>query len=665
MTLNCAALAKLSATIRVLSAEAIEKAKSGHPGMPLGAADFAAVLWAYYLRFNPKDPQWCARDRFVLSAGHGSMLLYSLLHLFGYDLSLDDIKAFRQLGSKTPGHPEFGVTSGVETSTGPLGQGFANSVGLAISAKKIEAQYKKKCLTGRIFCVVGDGDVMEGMCYEAASLAGHLKLNNLICLYDDNKISIGGSTDVCFTENVPARFKAQGWYVQSIDGHDYQAISEAIAKALKQTKKPSLICAKTIIGKGSPHKANSADCHGAPLGAEEVKLLKQGLGWDPDKEFFVPEDVYDFCAARLADKYKEYEKECQDYQKWCKAKPKAAAAWRAQLQQEVPVALKDELVKELSVLPAAPTRNISGKALQIIAAHLPWLIGGSADLESSNKTYIESSVDLKAPDYLGRNIRYGVREHAMGAIANGLAYTQQWIPFTGTFLAFVDYMRPAIRMAALAKLQTIFVFSHDSFYVGEDGPTHQPIEQINSLRIIPNLQVFRPADGLETALCYWKALQTKDKPSALIFSRQQVPTLEREGKVLEEDILSGGYIVCGEENKDIVLIATGSEVSLGVEVAKILATRKLPARVVSMPCRELFMSQDGDYIDRVIPYESLQFTIEAGDTFGWNNFVGDRACGGYCYGVNTFGVSAPAKVLADHFGFTPSKIADHICGLMR
>ena len=495
MNLDLAALSILSDTIRVLSAEAIEKAKSGHPGMPMGMADAISVLWSYYLRFNPQDTKWLGRDKFVLSAGHGSMLLYSLLHLFGYKVSIEDIKNFRQLGSITPGHPEFGTTDGVETSTGPLGQGFANSVGLAIANKKLAADYKIKDLLGRIFCVISDGDLMEGVSYEAASMAGHLQLNNLICLYDDNKISIGGSTDVCFTENTPARFKAQGWFVQSVDGYDYNAVAEAIEKALAQKKKPSLICVKTIIGKGSPNKMNTADCHGAPLGQSEVELVKKNCKWPLDKEFYVPKDVYSFCAECVKEKVKDYNSNQELFKKWQSSHKKLADKLNAQLELRIPAELKADLLKELGGCGADATRSISGKALQVIAEHIPFFIGGSADLESSNKTYLKESCDFKAPDYKGRNIRYGVREHVMGAIANGLTYTRHWISFTGTFLSFADYMRPAIRMAALAKLQTIFIFSHDSFYVGEDGPTHQPIEQINSLRLIPNLQVFRPADG--------------------------------------------------------------------------------------------------------------------------------------------------------------------------
>jgi len=659
MNLNIAALKKLADTIRVISAEAIERAKSGHPGLPLGAADIAAVLWAYYLRFNPKDPTWLGRDRFVLSAGHGSALLYSLLHLFGYDLTIDDLKNFRQLNSRTPGHPEFGVTAGVETSTGQLGQGIANSVGLAISAKKLEALYQQDFLAGRVYCLVGDGDLMEGVSYEAASLAGHLKLNNLICVYDDNDISIGGSTDVCFTENVPARFEAQGWFVQSVDGHDYQALANAFDKALTQTEKPSLICARTIIGKGAPNKANSADVHGAPLGKEELKLLKQGLNWT-EEEFFVPEDVYNFCADCVKDKNVEYVKSNSAYQTWAKDTP----AWQAQLKQEIPSALKKELIQELKDIPAEATRNVSGKALQVIAKHVPWLVGGSADLESSNKTYLKDSTDFQASDRLGCNVRYGVREHAMGAIVNGLAYSKLWLPFSGTFFMFADYMRPAIRMAALANLRALFVFSHDSFYVGEDGPTHQPIEHLNSLRIIPNLYVFRPADGLETAMCYWKALTTSDRPSTLVFSRQKVEPVLRSADFNPDNILRGGYVVSGAENKGIVLIATGSEVPLAQAVAAILTGKGFKVRLVSMPCRELFLEQDGDYIDSVIPYDSIQFTIEAGSTFGWNNFLCDRNFAGHCYGVDSFGKSAPAQVLAEHFGFTPEKISSHIVSLM-
>ncbi len=648
-------LASLAAAIRVLSAEAVEKAQSGHPGMPMGAADMAAVLWSYYLRFNPEDPGWIGRDRFVLSAGHGSMLLYSLLHLFGYDLSLEDIRRFRQSGSKTPGHPEVEHTVGVETTTGPLGQGFANGVGLALSAKMLGGRYPRELFDYRVFGIVSDGDLMEGVSSEAASLAGHWRLGNLIYLYDDNRITIGGSTGLCFTEDVAARFEAYDWYVQRVDGHDVEEIAAALDRAVAQDERPCLICAKTTIGQGSPSKAGTPDCHGAPLGAAEVQALKAALGW-PERLFFVPPEVYAACAERVEEKRREYQVWTEQYARWQQEPSADAEAWNVQRSREIPAVLREELVQELGKTPVDATRNISGKAIQIIARHLPWFLGGSADLEPSNKTLIKDSCDLTAPDYKGRNIRFGVREHAMGAITNGLAYSRAFLPYCATFLVFADYMRPAIRMAALAKLQTLFIFSHDSFYVGEDGPTHQPIEQINSLRMIPNVRLFRPADGLETALCYWQALRTKDGPSILLFSRQKPAALKRE-EALPADVSRGAYIVSGAAASELVIVATGTEVPLAVEAGELLRKDGREVRVVSMPCVELFLKQEPEFRDSLLPPSAKKVSLEAGSIFGWERIVG---AGGLCIGIDDFGTSAPAEVLAEQLGFTPKKVAEKI-----
>ena len=656
MKIDLSGLGKLATALRVLSAEGVEKAKSGHPGMPLGSADFAVVLWAYYLGFNPKDPKWPGRDRFVLSAGHGSMLLYSLLHLFGFELAMEDLKAFRQWGSKTPGHPEFGLTPGVETSTGPLGQGFANGVGMALSSKLLAARYGSRLFTYRVFGIVSDGDLMEGVSAEAASLAGHLGLGNLAYIYDDNRISIGGSTSVTFSENVPERFNAYGWQVLAVDGHDMSAVSQALDSALQEESRPSLICARTTIGKGSPHKAGSADVHGAPLGAQELQLMREALGWKAES-FSVPRDVNDFCAHRIAEKKDGYEKWQSEYAAWRSEDPERAAAFDRQLSAEVPEALKRDLLAAFSEPKKDATRNLSGQALQVLAKHMPGLIGGSADLEPSTKTLIKGAADLRAGDFSGRNIRFGVREHAMGAVANGLAYTRMWIPYTATFLVFADYMRPPVRLAALSRLHTLFIFTHDSFWVGEDGPTHQPVEQIWSLRMIPGLYVFRPADAVETAMCYYAALGLKDRPSALLFTRQNLAPLEREKGFDPDQILDGAYVVSGSECRDLVLAATGSEVSLAFEAARLLAAGGIAARVVSIPCLELFQERPLEWQQALIPPRSRKVVIEAGSTVGWAGVLGSDAL---VIGRDRFKASAPAEQLAVEYGFTPEAVAARV-----
>lgn len=646
-------LESLATTIRVLSAEAVEKANSGHPGLPMGAADFTAVLWAYFLRFDPKDPNWLGRDKFVLSAGHGSMLLYSLLNLFEYDLPIEEIQNFRQLGSHTPGHPEFGETVGVETTTGPLGQGFANGVGLALSSKMLEARYDTDLVSNRVFGLVSDGDLMEGVASEAASLAGHLGLGNLVYIYDQNMISIGGSTDISFTESVATRFESYGWHVQSVDGHDFAQVAAALDGAVSETGKPSIICARTTIGRGSPAKAGSADSHGAPLGEEELANTKKNLGWPEDKSFYVPDEVRDFTAGLVAAKRSEYQEWKSAFETWSSQNAEKAKELESQSSEGVSSELMDALIGELGMHDKAATRALSGKAIQVIAKHVPSFVGGSADLEPSNKTLINDSTDIQAGEFSGRNIRFGVREHAMGAIANGLAYTKSWIPYTGTFLVFADYMRPAIRLAALAKLRTLFIFTHDSFYVGEDGPTHQPIEHIASLRTIPNLNVFRPADGLEVACCYAEALSHAERPSTLLFTRQGVTELEREPGVKPEDIRKGGYVVSGSSETALTLIATGSEVQVAEGAAKLLAAKGVASRIVSIPCLELFLEQPESYRESVIPPSSKKVAIEAGISFGWERIAGSD---GLLYGIEHFGASAPGGTLAKEFGFTPEAL---------
>lgn len=642
----------------MLSADAVEKAKSGHPGMPMGAADYATVLWAKYLRFNPKNPSWANRDRFVLSAGHGSMLLYSLLHLFGYDLPMSELQAFRQWESKTPGHPEFGWTAGVETTTGPLGAGFSNGVGIALAGKLLAARYGEDLFNYRTFGIVSDGDLMEGVASEAASYAGHTGLSNLIYLYDDNHISIGGHTDVCFTESVPKRFEAYGWYVQSCDGHNMEAISKCIDNAIAENDRPSIICCRSTIGFGSPNKANTHDVHGAPLGAEELKLTKKNLGWPEDKSFFIPQEVGEYCCKLIGEKAKEEESWSQKFIAWEKANSEKAKEYNATANRALPPSLKDELVNAFKDNKKDATRNLSGVALNVISKHVPSLIGGSADLEPSTKTMIKGSPDIQKGNFSGKNIRFGVREHGMGGIANGLAYTKHFIPYTATFLVFLDYMRPTLRLAAISHLQTLFIFTHDSFWVGEDGPTHEPIEHIASLRIIPNLYTFRPADGLEVGMCYYAALKLNNRPSSLLFTRQNVTPLPREQNN-PDDILKGGYVVCGSDQTDVVIVGTGSEVGCAVDAANILEKKGNKVRVVSLPCVELFLEQPQSYRDSVIPPRARKISVEAGTTIGWDRIVGSD---GLKIGIDHYGASAPGELLAEKFGFTGELVAQKIEG---
>jgi len=576
-----------------------------------------------------------------------------LLHLFGYKLPLDELKNFRQWGSKTPGHPEWGETPGVETTTGPLGQGFANGVGIALSGKLLAERYNQELFGYRVYGVVSDGDLMEGISSEAASLAGHLKLGNIVYVYDDNRISIGGSTDICFTESVPERFKAYGWSVECVDGHDPESIRQALENAVGEEGKPSLICARTTIGFGSPNKSGTADVHGAPLGSEETRLAKEALGWPADSKFLVSAQVEEFCRKVIECNVAGYDKWQKNYSSWKSDRSDQYAVYQSQVTKEIPSELKSDLIESLSQTDKEATRGISGKAIQIIAKHLPGFIGGSADLEPSNKTLIKGESDLSGDNFAGRNIRFGVREHAMAGIANGLAYSNCWFPYSATFLVFADYMRPSIRLAALSGLQFLYVFTHDSFWVGEDGPTHQAVEHAASLRIIPNLYLFRPADGLEVALSYSAALERKKGPSALLFTRQSVPPLKRRSGFSEDEVLKGGYVLSGQENEELVIIATGSEVSLAVETAQLLEKEGRKARVVSMPCLELFLEQSREYQNKVIPSQAKKVSIEAGVTVGWERIVGD---GGLTLGIDHYGASAPAQILAEKFEFTAPQL---------
>ncbi|HHC24594.1 MAG TPA: transketolase [Desulfobacterales bacterium] len=645
-------------TIRTLSMDAIQKANSGHPGAPMGLAPAAYILWTRFLKHNPGNPDWYDRDRFVLSGGHASMVLYSMLHLTGYDLSLDDIRDFRQWGSKTPGHPEYRVTPGVETTTGPLGQGVANAVGMAMAERHLAARFNRpghEIVDHHTYMVCGDGDLMEGISAEAASLAGHLGLGKLICIYDDNQITIEGRTDITFTEDVGRRFKAYNWQVVVVeDGNDPDLIYKAIESARAEAEKPSLIMLNTLIAFGSPNKQDSSDAHGAPLGDEEVRLTKKNLGCPEDECFCVPEEGFDTCkkcaetgntAEALWQKaFDVYHKEHPELAKQFTDTMKGALkeGWDADLpdfsETEGPVA----------------TRAASGKILNALAEKIPELMGGSADLAPSNKTIIESSSDFQKDAWNGRNIRFGVREHAMGAILSGMALHGGIRPYGGTFLVFADYMRPSIRLAALMKLPVIYVFTHDSIAVGEDGPTHQPVEHLASLRIIPGLTVIRPADAIETAEA-WKIAITASGPVALILSRQKLPLLDRSKSGPQGGPANGAYVLADSNDKpDIILIATGSEVHVALEAGCMLAEKNISARVVSMPSWDLFEKTSQEYKDSVLlPDVSARLAIEAALPLGWERYVGSSDA---IIGMTDFGASAPGGVLLEKFGFTPENV---------
>jgi transketolase len=662
MSLELANLQKLANTVRTLSIDAIQKANSGHPGLPLGAADFTSVLWANYLRFNPKDPTWINRDRFVLSAGHGCMVLYSMLHLFGYDLPMSQLESFRQWESLTPGHPEFGITPGVECTTGPLGQGAANSVGLALSGKMLAARYGQDIFNYRVFSLVSDGDLMEGVAAEAASMAGHLKLDNLVYLWDDNKISLAGETEVCFTEDVAKRFESYGWFVQTIDGHDMKAVATALDKATSQKGKPSLICCRTVLGFGSPNKKNTHDVHGAPLGADEVKATKRELGWPEDAQFLVPDDVKAFCATSIEKKVQGQAAWNATYSAWRAANGDLANKLDAQLTRALDPKLKDELLAAFKEPKKDATRNMSGKAIQIISKLVPSFIGGSADLDPSTKTAVSGGGDVEHESYGGLNIRWGVREAAMGSASNGLAYTQSWIPYTATFLVFSDYMRPAMRVGAISHLQALYIFTHDSFWVGEDGPTHEPIEHTMSLRIIPNMHVFRPADGVEVAMSYYAALTRKNGPASLLFSRQNLVPLTRPASFSPDDVLKGAYALNEVADPKLLIVATGSEVGAAVEAAQALEAEGIPTRVISMPCVELFKAQSDAFKSALLPKNVPTVVVEAGTTIGWGNLLGRDLL---AIGIDHYGASAPGEVLCEKFGFTGKAVKEKITAWLK
>jgi len=645
-------------TIRLLSVDAVQKANAGHPGLPMGAAPMTYVLWQKYLRHNPKNPKWPDRDRFVLSGGHGSMLLYSMLHLTGYDLALDELKAFRQWGSRAPGHPESFCTPGVEATTGPLGQGATNAVGMAMAERFLAARYNRPGQTivdHRTYAMLGDGDMMEGITHEAASLAGHLKLGKLAWLYDDNQISLDGPTSLHFSEDVAKRFEAYGWHVQKVakGDTDVDAIDAALAAA-KADPRPSLIMVRTTIGFGSPHKAGTCEAHGAPLGADETKATKVALGWDPEKHFYIPEQAQAHlltAVERGAHAEAQWQK---TFDAWTAANPELASEWRLALRGELPVDW-DSAIPTYTVKDDPATRVSGGKILAAIASKVPWFLGGDADLSCSTMTALPGLGDFSA-EGVGRNIHYGVREHAMGAIANGMAYHGGVRSFTATFFVFSDYERPAVRIAALSKLPVIFVFTHDSIGVGEDGPTHQPIEHLAALRAIPNLWVLRPADANEVAQAYRLAMRRTDGPVAMVLTRQKVPTFDRSKLGPVAGVSRGAYVLSEAAGgpPQVVLIATGSEVATAMAAQEKLQGQDIRTRVVSMPSWELFLEQTQEYRDSVIPRDvPARVSIEAGSTLGWHRWVGDR---GVAIGLDRFGASGPGSVLLKQFGLTVDNI---------
>jgi transketolase len=635
-------------TIRTLSMDAVQKANSGHPGMPMGMADVAFVLWTEFLRHSPANPALVNRDRFILSAGHGSMLLYSLLHLTGYELSLDEIKNFRQWGSKTPGHPERGLTPGVETTTGPLGQGFANGVGMAIAAKHLAA---KSILDHHVYAIVSDGDLMEGVSQEAASLAGHLGLGNLIYLYDDNKITIDGSTDLAFTEDVLKRFEAYGWHTRAIDGHDRDAIRHAIAEAQLVSDKPSLIACRTHIGFGSPNKQDTEESHGSPLGEEEIRLTKQAYGWDPEAKFFIPDDVLAHFRTAL-DKGAALEADWNA--QLADASPEARAYLEACFNRSAP-----DFTKLLPTYAPDPkgiaSRKASGNALDAVGPHIPGVMGGTADLGGSNLTAFKGFKAVQKNDFSGNYVHYGVREHAMGSIMNGMALHGSIVPYGGTFLVFSDYCRPAIRMAALMHVPAIYVFTHDSIGLGEDGPTHQPIEHLAALRAIPNNLVIRPADANETSAAWNVALSRTDGPTCLVLTRQNLPTFVETADSWE-NVAKGAYVFAEAPSgkPDSIVLATGSEIAIAYEAWKTLTASGKQVRLVSMPAWESFRKQSAAYKESVLPSSvKRRVALEAASPFGWAEWVGDE---GTVIALDHFGESAPFQTLYNEFGLTAEAV---------
>ena len=654
-------------TIRFLSADGVQEANSGHPGLPMGTASIAYTIWKKHLKINPERPKWVDRDRFVLSGGHGSMLIYSLLHLSGFDLPLNELKNFRQWGSKTPGHPEYGITVGVETTTGPLGQGFANGVGMAIAEEKLASAFNKQDMTivdHYVYAIVTDGDLMEGVSSEAASLAGHLQLGKLIYFYDDNRISIEGNTDVAFTEDRAARFEAYGWHVQTVkDGNDVDAIDKAIINA-KKDKRPSLIICKTTIGYGLPTKQGTESAHGAPPGEEELANAKKLAGWDPEKKFVIEADVADHFKEILTRGKKVYKKWNDLFEKYKNSYTEEGSDYLRRMEGKLPDGWKNDLPIFDADDKGIASRSSSGTVLNAISKKVPELIGGSADLAPSNKTWIKDGKAFQADTPEGKNIHFGVRENAMGSIVNGITYHGGFIPFGATFLVFSDYMRPAIRLSALSDLHSIWIFTHDSIGVGEDGPTHQPVEHLASLRAIPNLSVIRPADANETREAWISAMENKHTPTALVLSRQNLPTIDRSMYASAENLHKGAYILSdfGDGSPQVILMASGSEVGLALQSAAVLADEGIRTRVVSFPSWDLFEKQPDSYQAEVFPQDiKVRVAVEAGVSMGWRKWIGDQ---GDVVTVDKYGASAPASTIFSEYGFSVENIVTKVKNLL-
>ncbi|GFO70330.1 transketolase [Geomonas limicola] len=671
-------------TIRFLAVDAVQQANSGHPGMPMGAAPLAYLLWTRFLKHDPARPDWFDRDRFVLSAGHGSMLLYALLHLTGYDLPLEELRRFRQLGSRTPGHPERGLTPGVEVSTGPLGQGFGNAVGMAIAEAHLAARYNRPgfpVIDHYTYVLASDGDLMEGVAAEAASLAGHLKLGKLICLYDDNRVTLSASTGVCCTEDSAARFAAYGWQVLSVeDGNDLDGIAAALTQAREEVARPSLILVRTHLGFGSPGKQDSFEAHGSPLGTDEVRRTKERLGWPVEPTFLIPDRALAQFRATIERGQRaaaEWDRLFVDYRE---QHPETARELSRVLAGELEAGWEEALPKFEPDAKGMATRIANGRALNLAAGRIPQLLGGSADLDPSTYTGLKGLGDFQCGDFVpadqqgslgggwgpaGANLHFGVREHAMGAAVNGMAAHGGVIPFGATFLTFSDYLRPTLRLAALSKLKVIQFFTHDSIGLGEDGPTHQPVEQIASLRAIPGLVVLRPGDANEAVVALKVALTLKDRPVALVLSRQSVPTLDRSTLADADGTARGGYVLAEAAggSPEVILIGTGSELQLALAAWQTLTRDGVRARVVSLPSWELFEEQPGEYRDQVLPPQvTLRVAVEAGSPFGWERYVGSA---GVILGVTHFGASAPGEVVLNEYGFTAERVREAALGLLR
>jgi len=668
MTVSANIELKAVNTIRFLSADGVQKANSGHPGLPMGAAAMAYTIWKRHLHIDPQNPKWINRDRFILSGGHGSMLLYSLLYLTGFDVTIDDLKSFRQWGSKTPGHPEYGLTAGIDTTTGPLGQGLANGVGMAIAERHLAAEFNRpgqEVIDHFTYGIVTDGDLMEGVASEAASLAGTLGLGKIIYLYDDNHISIDGPTELSFTEDRGKRFEAYGWHVSYVsDGNDIEAIDQAIVTA-KQDARPSLIVCRTHIGFGLPTRQDTEKAHGEPPGVEELAGAKRNLNWPEQPDFFVPDEVLEHMREIGQSGHDHYIAWSENLVNYRGAFPSEAIEFDRRVAGQLPKDWNQDLINFPADAKGQATRVSSGKALNAIAARVPELVGGSADLTPSTKTWIDSSKAFNHENHLGRNFNFGVREHGMGAIVNGMAYHGGFIPYGATFLVFSDYMRGSIRVSAISHLQSIWVFTHDSIGLGEDGPTHQPVEHLMSLRLIPNLSVIRPADANETAVAWQIAVERRDGPTALILSRQNVPTVDRTIFSSADETRKGAYILREAKSgkPDCILMASGTEVQIALNAANTLSEEGVNVRVVSFPSWDLFMKQPADYQNEVLPADvKIRVAIETGTTIGWERWVGSE---GFVIGIDHYGASAPAEILYKEFGFTAEAVVKKVNQLLN